>query len=214
MDTNQNYYELLEITEDASPEVIKAAYKALVKKYHPDSVKDNTKMNKKIEDINVAYEVLSDEKKRNQYDSQLRNNKQNRNYENASKDTQHTKSSENFEPKQRYYNTKDKSSEEEFEDKKENDLNNDRSARWGSKIGKFFNAIGKEVGKGLQENARIIENAYIEGTTMDKYTLVRCFKKASGFERLGYARALEEVGLLEKSDNGGYKATSSFKYYE
>ena len=33
----ENYYEILEVKNDASDEVIKAAYKALIKKYHPDN---------------------------------------------------------------------------------------------------------------------------------------------------------------------------------
>ena len=32
----KNYYEILEVSQNASPEVIEKAYKALVKKYHPD----------------------------------------------------------------------------------------------------------------------------------------------------------------------------------
>lgn len=69
----KNYYELLEVSEKASPEVIKKAYTTLVKKYHPDLQPDNEKKSAedKIKDINEAYEVLSDSVKRNEYDRKL-----------------------------------------------------------------------------------------------------------------------------------------------
>lgn len=67
-----NYYELLEISPNASDEVIRMAYKALVKKYHPDSYKgDLDKAQKIMAEINQAYEVLSDREKRAVYDETL-----------------------------------------------------------------------------------------------------------------------------------------------
>lgn len=65
-----NYYELLEVSEKSSPEVITGAYKALVKKYHPDVSKD-ARANEKMKSINLAYEVLTDPKKRAEYDRTL-----------------------------------------------------------------------------------------------------------------------------------------------
>lgn len=69
----KNYYELLEVSEKASPEVIKKAYTTLVKKYHPDLQPDSEKKKaeEKIKEINEAYEVLSDENKRESYDRKL-----------------------------------------------------------------------------------------------------------------------------------------------
>ncbi|MDD5901129.1 MAG: DnaJ domain-containing protein [Lachnospiraceae bacterium] len=75
-----NYYEILEIKEDASIEVIKAAYKALVKKYHPDAnSKSNQNMERNINSINEAYEVLSDENKRKEYDEKILRSKREEN---------------------------------------------------------------------------------------------------------------------------------------
>ena len=70
----KNYYELLEVSEKASPEVIKKAYTTLVKKYHPDLQPDSEKKaaEEKIKEINEAYEVLSDESKRQNYDNKLK----------------------------------------------------------------------------------------------------------------------------------------------
>lgn len=69
----KNYYELLEVSEKASPEVIKKAYITLVKKYHPDLQPNGKKKSaeEKIKEINEAYEVLSDKIKRENYDRKL-----------------------------------------------------------------------------------------------------------------------------------------------
>ena len=56
-----NYYEVLEVSEKASKEVIEKAHKALAKKYHPDLNQDNLKeAEQKMKEINEAFEVLMD----------------------------------------------------------------------------------------------------------------------------------------------------------
>lgn len=69
----KNYYKILEIDKDASPEIIKKAYTTLAKKYHPDLQDVSVKhiYEEKLKLINEAYEVLSDEEKRKQYDMEL-----------------------------------------------------------------------------------------------------------------------------------------------
>lgn len=67
----KDYYDILEINETASTEVIKAAYRALVKKYHPDNYElENEDITERMAELNEAYAVLSDEKKRKDYDIQ------------------------------------------------------------------------------------------------------------------------------------------------
>lgn len=69
----KNYYEILEVNKKASKEVIEKAYKVLVKKYHPD-LQNNTKqtdIDQKIKEINEAYEVLSNDFLREQYNLEL-----------------------------------------------------------------------------------------------------------------------------------------------
>lgn len=70
---NKNYYDWLEINKNASQEVIEKAYKVLVKKYHPDLQQGENKIKAEemIKNINQAYEVLSDENRRRQYDETL-----------------------------------------------------------------------------------------------------------------------------------------------
>ena len=72
----ENYYDILEVNKNASPEIIEKAYKTLVKKYHPDLQENNLKNNyeEKIKKINEAYEILSNPEKRKNYDLQLHNN--------------------------------------------------------------------------------------------------------------------------------------------
>lgn len=63
------YYEVLEVSENASEEVIKMAYKALCRKYHPDVYNGDEKFaNDMMSLINEAYGVLSDPEKRSSYD--------------------------------------------------------------------------------------------------------------------------------------------------
>ena len=67
------YYEILEVREDASQEVINMAYKALCRKYHPDVYKgfDNDFAAEMMTKINEAYEVLSNQDSRSAYDKWL-----------------------------------------------------------------------------------------------------------------------------------------------
>lgn len=69
----QNYYEILEVDKNASPEIIKKAYSTLVKKYHPDLQNDNVKhlYEEKLKLINEAYDVLSNEKQRKSYNQTI-----------------------------------------------------------------------------------------------------------------------------------------------
>ncbi len=79
----KNYYDILEVSRNASNEVIDKAYKVLVKKYHPDlySTKDKKINEKKLKDINEAYGVLSDVFLREQYDKELEEQEKRRIYE-------------------------------------------------------------------------------------------------------------------------------------
>ena len=66
-----DYYKILGINKNASPEEIKRAYRELVQKYHPDKYygkPEYKEMNEKFKQINEAYQVLSDSEKRQMYD--------------------------------------------------------------------------------------------------------------------------------------------------
>lgn len=64
----ENLYKILEVDSGASREVIKKAYRALAEKYHPDRVGSSKQSEAKMRQINNAYSVLSDPKKRRDYD--------------------------------------------------------------------------------------------------------------------------------------------------
>ena len=70
---DKNYYDILEISKNASPEVIEKAYKALVKKYHPDLQSENSKKDAelKMKELNEAYETISNPEKRQAYNQKL-----------------------------------------------------------------------------------------------------------------------------------------------
>lgn len=68
MAEKKNYYEILGVSKDASEDEIKAAYKKLVKQYHPDLHPNDKLAAEKFKEINEANEVLSDKQKRAAYD--------------------------------------------------------------------------------------------------------------------------------------------------
>ena len=67
-----NYYKILKIPKTASDRQIKSSYKELVKKYHPDLyVGDKNFAEKKMKEINEAYDILSNPEKKSEYDAYL-----------------------------------------------------------------------------------------------------------------------------------------------
>jgi len=68
----RTHYEDLHVTEDAPDEVIRAAYRSLSLKHHPDTSGDRPQSKWKMQCINDAYAVLADSGKRAAYDAMLR----------------------------------------------------------------------------------------------------------------------------------------------
>ena len=67
-----DFYDILGVSEKASNQEIKNAYRELAKKYHPDRHKGDKQAEERFKQISEAYSVLSDQKKRNQYDQMRR----------------------------------------------------------------------------------------------------------------------------------------------
>jgi len=64
----RDYYEILGVSRDASQEEIKKAYRRLAVKYHPDRNPGDKSAEERFKEVQEAYDVLGDEKKRAQYD--------------------------------------------------------------------------------------------------------------------------------------------------
>ena len=65
---NQDFYKVLGVSESASEEDIKKAYRKLARKYHPDRNPGDTAAEQKFKEISEAHDVLSDKKQREEYD--------------------------------------------------------------------------------------------------------------------------------------------------
>ncbi|HEY9535324.1 MAG TPA: DnaJ domain-containing protein, partial [Mucilaginibacter sp.] len=63
-----DYYEILGISKTATEKEVKAAYRKLARKYHPDLNPNDEQAHKKFQQLNEANEVLSDPEKRKKYD--------------------------------------------------------------------------------------------------------------------------------------------------
>ncbi len=73
MINGKTFYQILGVLPDAEDIVIRAAYRSLSQKYHPDKWKDDPKFaNERMAELNRAYEVLSETRTREAYDEELR----------------------------------------------------------------------------------------------------------------------------------------------
>ena len=71
MADKKNYYDILGVEKNATPEQIKSAYRKLAMKYHPDRNQGDEAAAEKFKEINEAHETLSDQQKRAAYDYEL-----------------------------------------------------------------------------------------------------------------------------------------------
>lgn len=69
LQASKDYYNTLGVDKNASSKDIKKAYYQLAKKYHPDTNKGDKETQKKFQEVSEAYECLSDDSKRKQYDA-------------------------------------------------------------------------------------------------------------------------------------------------
>lgn len=101
LSSEKNLYEILEVTASASAAMIKSAYRRLARKYHPDLNSGDAVCEKKFKEVTEAYEILSDEEKKKNYDilrrlhqetSQAKYNEANKAYKKTSSKPEETKS--------------------------------------------------------------------------------------------------------------------------
>lgn len=70
---NQNYYEIMGLSENATLEDIKKSYRSLSLKYHPDRNQNDDTSKDKFQKMSAAYQILSDEKLKKDYDMKQKN---------------------------------------------------------------------------------------------------------------------------------------------
>lgn len=91
-----NYYEVLNVSENADISEIKKKYRKLAMKYHPDRNSGDKNTTKKFREITEAYEILGDEKKRKEYDYKRKNIQNQRNDKSKNKNFKNKFSENNF----------------------------------------------------------------------------------------------------------------------
>src|SRR5436305_14944497 len=69
MAIKRDYYEVLGVGRNATAEELKRAYRKLAPQYHPDRNNGDPQAEARFKEINEAYEVLSDQSKRQRYDT-------------------------------------------------------------------------------------------------------------------------------------------------
>src|SRR5438552_17816860 len=69
MAIKRDYYEVLGVSRTASAEELKRAYRKLALQFHPDRNPNDPQAESRFKEVNEAYEVLSDQSKRQRYDT-------------------------------------------------------------------------------------------------------------------------------------------------
>jgi curved DNA-binding protein CbpA len=142
----EDYYALLNIPQNTTHDEIKNAYRAKIKQYHPDlystkSIVEQLEAEKMTKMINKAYEILSDQIKKNRYDNTL-NNYRNKSYPHNNQKQKTSKS--NYTSKKDGYQYQNNS--EQNKENKKNDIEDD------------FVSYCDNVEKKLNNPAFIIDN--------------------------------------------------------
>lgn len=80
----KNYYEILEVNEKASEDIIKKVYKIKIKKNHPDLFQGSEKLKAEetTKELTEAYDILSNNEKRKKYDDELQKDNSHKNDDN------------------------------------------------------------------------------------------------------------------------------------
>ena len=67
--SKKDYYDVLGVSKSANKDELKKAYRKLAMKYHPDRNPDDSQAAENFKELSEAYEILSDDQKRQTYDN-------------------------------------------------------------------------------------------------------------------------------------------------
>ena len=95
----KDYYKILEISINATNDDIKKAFRSLAKKYHPDRNVNDENALRKFQEVNEAYEVLSNEDSRKEYDKKISSFKQSNSKETNSKNNNSSNEKKKYQDK-------------------------------------------------------------------------------------------------------------------
>ena len=157
----KNLYEILEVSENASKDVIEKVYKVLAKKYHPDLQSlpsEKEKAEEKMKEINEAYYILSDEEKRKKYDLELANKRiiqENR----TSNNNYYTNNTNIYKDPVKTYTNVTKNNTQNNEGNYENQKESETNSYGNSKLDKRMKKQQKRLEKQLK---RKMEEAYLK----------------------------------------------------
>ena len=190
----------------------------LAKKYHPDNEKTGDE--KKMKEIQEAYDILSDSQKRREYDEELKYQcSQNRSsskseemydFSNFEKDMVHHQ--EGFDDDMYDFSNIEKDvvcNDDEFSCEEE--LYEEEVEE--STVGSFFKKIGKGIMNQMNKFREQSDEARAIGERLNDRELIRRYRNSSGGRKHGYAKVLEERGFLEKNNDGVLVPTNKMKSY-
>ena len=182
-----NYYEILHIANFAEIEIVKAAYKAMTKLYHPDinHQVDSSVMVK----INLAYEILGNQESKSEYDQKFRQ------YINSLK----SEKKSDYKDSPKYYR--------EAKPKREP---RNRAEKAAYSVGGVLWAAADGFMEGIREFQEDIEKAYLKGCDYNDLTLIKQYLRSTGAKKQGYLKVLIERGLLSR-ENGELVPSYEFK---
>lgn len=145
----KNYYEILEVNQNASPEVIEKAYKVLAKKYHPDSWANNQSYwaEDRFKEVTEAYQTLSNPELRKEYDLRIGVN-------DSLKDKYNSLYNENEKLKQEVNSMKIKRNSEEYINKTLNNSDNNPQGYFKKYSSTIKSLINDEIHKSSEERSR------------------------------------------------------------
>lgn len=193
----KNYYDVLHLNQNACEEVIKASYKALIKKYHPDLHPNNVEYLEIVKELNEAYSVLSDPHLKKIYDEELDHFLPEEKLPQTHLSENYLKKwEEKLRQKEKSLEEKEKYSKKEQSNLYQEDLKNELAE-------KIYNSNNKEITTLLKDMQKLSPNIQVE-----------ILKKVLSFYKLPLENEIELLYfiLLRQIQGFSKEIAKAFKY--